>query len=372
MTTHNTEGAAQPRFGTKERLFYSTLHKRVDEYFKSNNIKKTGNTEMYIKTVFMFALFFVPYSILISNIAMPGWVSILLCVVVGLGTAGIGLSVMHDANHGSYSSIPWLNNLMSRTLNFVGGHYFNWQMQHNVLHHTYTNVDGHDEDIVPPFFLRFSPHAEWRKIHRGQAYYAWFFYGLLTLSWVTLKDFSQLIRFSKMGLLRQRKEKVGKHLTEMILTKIGYYMLMMVLPLLVTDYAWWQVLIGFFINHFTASLLLSLIFQTAHVMPDAEFPQPDEKGQMEHDWAVHQLYTTCNFAPKSKIFAWYAGGLNRQIEHHLFPSICHVHYEKIAPIVEQTAKEFGYPYNVERTFASAIVSHLKLLNEFGNPHKNAA
>jgi linoleoyl-CoA desaturase len=353
------------RYGSTQRQFLSTLHSRVEEYFKTAGKKKTGGTSIVLKTVFMFALYLTPFILLLTGVIANAWLMLGMCVVMGIGMAGVGLSVMHDANHGSYSGNRKLNQFMSYSMNVVGGHYMNWQIQHNTLHHTFTNIEGHDEDIAPVGFLRFSPHAPYRKIHRYQFIYAWFFYGLMTLMWVATKDFNQLKRYNQGGLLKTARTTYAKQLVILITSKVLYYALMIVLPLLVMHITWWQFLIGFFALHFTCGLILALIFQPAHVIEETDFPLPDKTGHIENDWAVHQLYTTANFAPRNWLLFWFVGGLNYQVEHHLFPAVSHIHYKRIAPIVEQTAKEFNYPYISKRSFFSAIASHTRVLRQFG-------
>ncbi len=353
------------RYNNSDRLFYNTLRKRVDEYFRTNQISKYGNYKMVIKSICMFAFYLIPYFLLVFNFSSNHWIQMGLVVLAGCGMAGIGLGVMHDANHGSYSKNPTINKIMSYSIVLIGGYPLNWQLQHNNLHHTYTNIDGVDEDIAPPGILRFSPHSKYKKIHRLQIVYAWFFYGFMTIMWSLTKDFKQLNRYTRMGLLATAKKTYGKELTQIILTKSLYYVYVIVVPMILMDVAWWQILIGFFIMHFTAGLVLALIFQPAHVVEETTFPLPDATGNMENDWAVHQLYTTANFAPKGFLFSWYVGGLNFQVEHHLFPNICHVHYKKLSKIVKETANEFGLPYHSQPTFAGAVISHAKMLWKFG-------
>ncbi|HXB39207.1 MAG TPA: acyl-CoA desaturase [Bacteroidia bacterium] len=356
------------KFPQQQRLFFQTLRMRVDQYLKEKQVSKHANANMVIKTIFMFCLYFVPYFLLVLGVFHSVPLMWLLSIVMGFGMAGIGLSVMHDANHGSYSKNPKVNKFLSYTLNMLGGHYLNWQMQHNTLHHTFTNIEGHDEDIdAPAFMLRFSPHADLKKIHRFQFLYAWFFYGLLTVMWGTTKDFQQLERYKKMGLLATYKEKYSKHLIILIISKLVYYAYMIVIPMIFIDLAWWKIMIGFLSVQFTAGLLLSSIFQSAHVVEETKYPLPDKSGNMENDWAVHQLFTTANFSPKSRIFSWYVGGLNYQVEHHLFPSVCHVHYRHISKIVKNTAKEYNFPYYTQPTFVSALWSHTKMLWRLGRP-----
>lgn len=342
-----------------------TLRGRVSEYFKSQGISRHANFNMVFKTIFMIVLYFLPFAIIITPLAESSWVHLVLWFLMGLGTAGIGLSVMHDANHGAYSKNHKANRWIGYIVNLVGGNAATWRMQHNVLHHSFTNIEGHDEDIAPGSIMRFSPHQKRRKIHRAQHWYAWFFYSLMTVSWISIKDFTQLFRYKKMGITKSEKLSFGQLLGELTVTKVFYFAYALVLPLIFAPVAWWVTLIGFFIMHFVAGLLLACVFQPAHVMPTTEFPLPDETGSIENNWAIHQLQTTTNFAPRSRYFAWFVGGLNFQIEHHLFPNICHVHYPKLSSIVRKTAEEFGLPYHSEPTFAAALISHGRMLRDLG-------
>lgn len=348
--------------------FFSTLNQRVNEYFKSNNISRYANSEMKTKTAFMYLLYFAPYILMITGTISNGWLMLLLCFIMGCGLAGIGLSVMHDANHGAYSNKKWVNQLLGYSLNVVGGNAFNWKVQHNVLHHTYTNIHDVDEDISPRGVLRMTPYGDWKVIHQFQHIYAWFLYGLMTFVWVFIKDFVRLIRYQKDGLVKNQKADIREEWTILIVTKVVYLIYMVAIPLWVLPVNGWQWFAGFFLMHYIAGFILAVIFQPAHVIDGTEYPLPNEEGRMENSWAIHQLHTTTNFANKNKILSWYVGGLNYQVEHHLFPNVCHVHYRHISKIVEQTANEFGLPYKSEPTFIGALVGHGKLLKELGrNP-----
>ncbi|MBT4775388.1 MAG: acyl-CoA desaturase [Crocinitomicaceae bacterium] len=362
------------QFPTKdESNFYQTLRSRVDGYFKENNISKFGNGKMISKTVFMLLLYFVPYGLIISGLFTSSWALLVISLIMGTGLAGIGLSIMHDANHGSYSKSRKSNKFIGYILNVVGGNSLNWRIQHNVLHHSFTNIEGHDEDIDPAGILRFSPHAKLRKIHKFQHFYAWIFYGLMSFTWIVNKDFTQLYRFKKKGLIEGFQTTFAKEFTILIITKILYWGYMFVTPyLLLNQYhgietAWWQVALGIFGMHYVAGIILALVFQPAHVMEDCTYPLPTENGEMKEIWAIHQLRTTCNFAKGNLPLSWYVGGLNFQIEHHLFPDVCHVHYRKISNIVKKTAKEFNLPYYQKKTFTGAIISHFIFLKKLGNP-----
>lgn len=353
------------RFSKDRQDFFVTLNKRVNEYFKANNISRHANAEMVVKTVFMFALYFVPFVLMLTGVVSGAWPMIAMCVLMGAGTAGIGLSIMHDANHGAYSGKPWVNNLIGYSLNVVGGNAFNWKIQHNVLHHTYTNVYDADEDISPRGVLRMSPYSEWKAMHRFQHVYAWFIYGLMTFVWVLFKDVIRLISYHKDGLIKKQNANVTQEIVILVVTKLIYLGYIFTLPMVILDLSFWTVFAGFCIMHYVAGFILAVIFQPAHVIEGTEYFEPDMEGNLENNWAIHQLHTTTNFANKSRLFSWYVGGLNFQVEHHLFPNICHVHYRKIAPIVESTAKEFGVPYKSAETFLDALVGHGRLLRELG-------
>lgn len=349
--------------------FFRTLNKRVNNYFKENNIKKTGNWKLYTKAIFMFALFIIPL-VLILTLDLPGWIQILFMIFIGIGMAGVGMNVMHDANHESFSSKKWVNKLMGSSIYILAGNDYNWKVQHNVLHHTYTNIQGMDEDIDAGRIIRFSKHAKWLKIHKFQKYYSIFLYGLLTINWAITTDFKQSYQYLKRKLSYGKFPNPATQWTKLIIGKIIYYTVWVVLPLLL-GFTWWQVLIGFFIMHYTAGIILSVTFQLAHVMPNTDMPLPDKDGNMEHTWAIHQLFTTSNFAPKNKFVEFYTGGLNHQVEHHIFPHISHIHYNKIAKIVRETTKEFNLPYNEYKTFIGAFSEHLKQLNYLGTHPKIA-
>lgn len=320
---------------------------------------------MVIKTIFMLTLYFVPYVLILTGVLQGTWALLPWVIVMGFGIAGIGLSVMHDANHGAYSRHTWLNDAIGYSLNLLGVTSFNWKIQHNLLHHSYTNVFEEDEDISPRGALRLAPQSAWKSIHRFQYIYAWALYGLMTIVWLAHKDFSRMNKYRQNGLLKAQKANLVKEWAILLTTKVVYIGYMFVLPVLLTPLLWWQVLIGVAIMHYVTGFLLAIIFQPAHVIEGTEYPVADDNRCLENNWAVHQLLTTTNFANKSRWLSWYVGGLNFQIEHHLFPNVCHVHYRKIAGIVKSTAEEFNLPYKSYPTFWSALSAHGRQLQKLG-------
>jgi linoleoyl-CoA desaturase len=353
-----------PTFSKQDNVkFFRTLNSRVNSYFKDNNLRKTGNWKIHLKTVILFTVFIVPY-VFILSLAMPFWVHLVLTFAMGVGMAGIGMNVMHDANHGSYSTKGWVNKFMGGTIYILAGNVHNWQVQHNVLHHTYTNIVGHDEDLDAGRIIRFTKEAKWHKFHKFQHYYAVFVYGLLTFNWALTTDFRQMKDYLNRKLSYGTPKSPQLLWSTLIITKIIYVAIWIVLPLFI-GISWWKLIVGFFLMHYTAGLILSIVFQLAHVVEETSNPVPNENGELENTWAIHQLFTTANFAAKNRIVNWYTGGLNHQIEHHIFPQISHIHYSKIAKIVKQTAIECNLPYYEYATFRSAVIAHFQHLKQLG-------
>jgi linoleoyl-CoA desaturase len=355
-----------------KNLFFATLRKRVDDYFTENNLAKTANTAMVVKSVVLLLTYILPFVALLAfQPTFP--LSLLLWFMMGLGVAGIGMSVMHDANHGAFSASKTVNTWMGHTLNLVGGSAFNWKLQHNILHHTYTNVVEMDEDIQDRLVLRFSPHTKVKFFHQLQWVYAFVFYGLLTLYWVVAKDFVQYGLFIRNGVNANTASENRTWLLKLITMKVIYFFVMLALPTLFFGIPFLQVLLGFLLMHFVAGIILTVVFQLAHTVEGTSHPRPDEHGNIENDWAIHQMNTTVNFSRRNKWLSWYVGGLNFQVEHHLFPRICHVHYPAIAHIVKETAAEFDVPYLENETFGQAVRSHIATLHRFGRlPNINEA
>jgi linoleoyl-CoA desaturase len=351
--------------GKEKDGFGATVKKRVAEYFKANNKERTGDYRIWIKVIVLPLMYLVPFAFLFTPWASNHLLLFYgLWILMGTGIAGCGLGIMHDACHGALSKNKTANRIVGMVLNLAGGHVLNWQIQHNVLHHSYTNIDGYDEDIDPSGVMRFSPHQPVKWFYKYQIYYAWFLYGLMTFSWATWKDFQQLARYDEKGLLDAQGTTYKKELLKTIGNKIIYYSIFIIAPLYFIDVAWYHILIGWFSMHFVAGLILACIFQPAHVVPTSEFPLPDKNHTIDGDRDVYQLLTTSNFAPTNRILSWYVGGLNYQIEHHLFPTMSHVHHRAISPIVKKTAEEFGLPYNSEPTFFGALKNHAKMLYKF--------
>jgi linoleoyl-CoA desaturase len=280
---------------------------------------------------------------------------------------------MHDANHGAYSSNQNVNYWLGHTLNLMGGSVFNWKLQHNVMHHTYTNIVHYDDDIEDKLILKFNPHTKVRWFHKLQIVYAFLFYGILTLYWAALKDFVQFNKYTKQGVNPNSPAQNKITLLKIFLIKVFYFGIFFGVPVYVSGIPFLQILTGFLVMQFIAGIILTTVFQLAHTVEGTTHPVPNENYTIENNWAIHQLNTTVNFSRSNKFVSWYVGGLNYQVEHHLFPNICHVHYPEISKIVKSTAEEYGIPYLENPTFMQALKSHLAMVVKFGKlPSLNEA
>lgn len=354
------------KFGLDEKRLYNEIREQVSAYFKKNNISPHANFTMVTKTIVLIASYFGAYFAILF-LEVPIAVTWFFAVVMGLSLAGIGMSIMHDACHGSYSSKPFINKMLGYTINLIGGNRFNWMIQHNVKHHTFTNIYGEDEDLSNGDIIRLSPYADYKWFHKFQHIYSWALYTLGTLSWVTIKDFKQFNHLYN----EQGNVKSGTFSAEMAIlvsSKLLYYSYAFVIPYLVLDLAIWQIILGFVTIHLVAGFVLSVTFQLAHVVENTEHETSEPHPTLE-TWAVHQIKSTCNFARNSKILNWYLGGLNFQIEHHLFPNICHIHYKKISEIVKNTVQKHGLAYNEYDSMLLAVKSHYSTLKRFSRVDK---
>ncbi len=344
------------------RQFGAQVRGRVHAYFKETGISQKADRRLWPKVAVMIGLFLLPLVAILTT-PMGPWAALALALLMGIGMAGVGMAVMHDALHGASSRHAWVNDLLGGSMYMLGSDAFTWKLQHNGAHHTHTNVDPVDQDIDPPDLLRFSEHAPLWRVHRLQHIYAFFFYGLLTV--VKLgNDFLSLAKASRDP--KHATYNFPRAYAIMAGVKLAHLLVFIGLPLWITPFAWWQVLTGFFVMHFTASVIMGVVFQLAHVVEGAQQPLPDGDGIIHTDWTEHELLTTANFAPRNRFITWFTGGLNFQIEHHLFPHISHLHYPAIAPIVQRTAAEYGLPYNVKRSTREAVRSHMRRLHRLGH------
>jgi linoleoyl-CoA desaturase len=353
---------AKITFSNRNNEFYQSLKTAVDEYFEEKQVKKTGDWRLYTKTITLVGSAIAGYCFLmLANLtAVP---ALLICAILGYVFACIGFAVMHDANHGSYSTKPWLNDMLGLSANALGASSFFWKQKHNIIHHTYTNVDGIDDDIAKSPIIRQCESQKWVPAHKVQHLYLLPVYALSSIFWIFFMDFTKY--FTRKIYTTDAWQLSVKNKAIFWLTKAGYLTFYIVLPIIKWGFLPW--LGGFLLLHAVMGLTLSIVFQLAHVVENTEFEHValEETKHVESAWAVHELKTTSNFAMGSKVISWFVGGLNFQIEHHLFPKVSHVHYPAISKIVMQKCAEFNLPYNQYKTMAQAVASHFRVMKYLG-------
>ncbi len=350
-----------PKFMQGKGDFHVELKKRVNQYFTDHKRPMTGNFALLFKAL-LFCVCYVLIYVHLVFFTPSVWLAIPECILFGCLTAAIGFNVMHDGAHGSFSKHKIINKAAGFSLNFLGASAIMWNMKHNIIHHTYTNIDGVDDDIEARPWLRFASTQKKLKMHKFQHYYFWFLYTLLHLLWIFMTDYQKYFKH-KIGNVPLRKMTVGEHISFWA-AKVIYAFMFVALPIILLGFTTW--LVGFLIITMITGFVISIVFQLAHTVEHTEFPMPNEiTGKIENEWAIHQIHTTANFATNNKLISWLVGGLNFQIEHHLFPRISHVHYPAISKIIKRTCVEYGINYIEYPRMINAIHSHVMYLKRLG-------
>ncbi len=345
----------------REKEFVQSLKRNVNAYFQENNLSRHANAAMIFKTVFHLSFWIGSYFLLILG-DFPLGAQYLLWAMLGFFLAMVTVNIGHDAIHGAYSGNKWVNKILAHTFNLNGASAYMWNKMHNMAHHSFTNVDGLDEDIDPFPALRVCPTKDKLNIHRYQHVYAFFLYGLATFSWVFVKDYKKFFK-NEVGNFKNEKHPPIQYFY-LFFYKILNYTIFIVLPFVLIDQPWYHVLLGYLLMHYVGGMTLAIIFMLAHAVEGVHFLNPGDNGKMEHSWTAHQLYTTANFARRSRLAGFLTGGLNLQVEHHLFPTVCSIHYRAISQIVKETAQKFDQPY-IEYSFPEAVRSHYRFLKKMG-------
>ena len=367
---HDREREAPVRGESARRLrfaggneFQVALHRRIDEYFRQTGRPRRDSIQLYVKAAAILPAFVSSYVLLVF-FAETWWQAVPLAVLLGLAAAGVGFNLMHDGAHGAFSRYRLINWMAARSLDLIGGSSYFWHWKHGILHHTYTNITGLDTDIALGNLARLTPHQPRHAYQRWQHWYIWPLYGAMAIKWHFYDDFQALL-MGGIGPQRIPRPR-GKELAIFIGGKALFFSLAFGLPLLY--HPWWVVAFYYGLTTLVLGMALSVVFQLAHCVEEAAFPMPAEStGRVENAWAVHQVETTVDFCRSNRVVAWLLGGLNFQIEHHLFPRICHSNYPAISELVKDTCRDFGIRYNEHPSFWAGMLSHVRWLRRMGMP-----
>jgi linoleoyl-CoA desaturase len=350
-----------PKFSTSPNTFYADLKKRINAYFDQSGKEMTGNFGLYLKAGVL-AVGFIGLYVHLVFFTPPLFFALLECVLFGCVISAIGFNVMHDGGHGSFSKSKLINHMAALSLSVLGGNSFIWHNKHNIIHHSYTNVDGVDDDIDIQPWMRMSSNQKRLKMHKYQHVYFWGLYAMLYILWIFILDYNKYFR-KRVGEVPLKKMGLMDHFNFWIF-KVVHAFIFIALPIYVVGVGAW--LIGFLVTTVVTGLLISIVFQLAHTVEQTTFPVANiETNKIENEWAIHQVNTTANFATHNRLVSWLVGGLNFQIEHHLFPKISHVHYPAVSKIVRQTCADYGIPYIEYLHVHQAIASHVTYLKHLG-------
>ncbi len=341
--------------------FIRETRRDVEQYLRPRQTRVRGHLQLYAKTVVAFGLTFGSWTTLVF--AHPGvWLGLVCMAGLVLGTILTAFCVQHDANHGAYFRTRRSNHLMGWTADaLLGFSSYAWRVKHNVAHHTYTNVDGYDADSTQVPLARLMPMQAPKPWYRLQHYYLWPLYSLMVLRWQTGADIAALVRGS-IGRSALRMPKRWD-LVGLLAGKAIFVGWAIVVPMLV--YPWWAVLAAYVGLTMVTSLITATTFQLAHCVEEADFASAAELTAAKRVWAVHEVETTVDFCPRNPVLTWMLGGLNYQIEHHLFPRVPHTHYAGIAEIVQRNAAKHGVRYTAQPSLRLAIRSHFRHLRAMG-------
>jgi len=279
-------------------------------------------------------------------------------VSAGLALAGLPFNVQHDGGHGAFSDLRRLNSAAAGMLDFVGMSSYLWRWKHNLLHHQSPNVNGRDDDIDGQPLLRLHPDQQLRPWHRYQHIYCWPLYSLLTLKWLAVSDFHEAIS----GRIGTFPFPPMSHLEKcrFWLSKVQFAVWALAIPVLI--HGWATGLAFFLVFEMTGGFVAAVCFQLAHCAEGAA--QHSEEAAASMAWDELQLSAAVDFrAPRG--LAWFLGGLNHQLVHHLFPGVRHTLYSQIAGIVGDEAEKWGRRYATESSMARQIGSHYRFMRQLG-------
>ena len=342
--------------------FFISVKEKVDRYFSEQRLEPTGSRKLIVKSSILVGSAFSLYCLLVF-FSLPGWVAILGCSLLGINLAAIGFNIMHEGGHQSFSKYPWLNSVSAYFLNVLGGNTYYWKIKHNINHHTYTNIDGVDSDIDVKPFMRLHEEQPRHAIHRFQHIYWFLLYGMSYIAWVFYDDFVKYFSRRVSPSMPKKNLSAKEHFIFWI-TKVCYVGVYLVIPIVMVG--WLKALLGYLIVTIICGLFISITFQLAHTVVGTEFTMPSKASdKIEEEWAIHQVQVTSNFATRSKLLFWLLGGLNFQIEHHLFPRVSHIHYPQISRFVRETCREYNIIYREYPTMIKACLSHVLFLKKLG-------
>ncbi len=341
--------------------FYSTLKRKVALYFESNGLTRYGGSKIYRKAIILVSLYLLTYISLFifTNI----WFLMMSYIMMGILMIVIGINLGHDAVHNAVSSNKKINNLFKYSFELLGASSYAWEKRHVQGHHIYPNIRDKDPDTTQSKIVRIYSNNKWARYHQFQFIYIPFLYLFYSLNWTLIRDYTDIFSSRASEYLSAKKTKGT--IFKFIVSKLIYLSAFFLLLPIFSNLSIIQAIIGFFIMHVSASICLTIALVPSHLSEDSTFPEADESGSIKSSWAHHQVIVTNDFATDNKFITYAFGAFNHHIVHHLFPKVCHVHYEALTPIIKETILEYGLPYNYQESIAKSYISHFIFLMRLG-------
>jgi len=343
----------------EEYDFEKILDNRIHQYFKSQSLNRKADNQAWIK-IWILVLFWVLSLFMIYSIKTTfiGYVGLYL--LHGIASLLVIFNISHDAVHQTLSEKKWINDIFGYTFNVVGGNKYAWYLKHNIGHHKFTNIHGRDIDIETTPFFRVSPHTTWRWYYRFQHFYILPLYCLMSLLLIFVFDFLALIKIKP----RNKKKHSVNEWIALVGFKIFYIFYIVILPINWLPIAINEVVVCFLLMHALVGLVISLVLLSSHFIENVIYYKAIENSKLPSSWAIHQLNTTVDISPESKIINFILGGLNANVIHHIYPAIHHCHLVPLVKILKTTALEYKAPYKLYPYF-QAIKLHFIFLKRMG-------
>lgn len=293
--------------------FYETLRFRVKIYFEENKLNRFADTPSVIKSVVFFFCFTGLYYLILHSGKDPLWLFFTYWFMMGMFILFTAMSIIHDAAHGTFSKHKWVNEVLLRFMNLVGADGYIYRYKHKVSHHTYTNIPGVDIDLEQSSVVKVTPYTKTKKRHKYQHWYMQLLYPLyFTIFWLIIRDF-KYYKLEYMGTIKTKH--TAFHYIFLVFSKLFYFFYMLVLPYLILPYAFWMIIVGFFLLNLGSGVVAMFALLSNHVVEDSVFILPDANGHVNCSWGEHQLRTTDDFSPNSAFISFMFSGLNLHTAH---------------------------------------------------------
>ncbi len=336
--------------------FFKDLRSQVIDYLKKKGSTQKADYTFFIKLIILTIIYGVLYYNIITTHSL--FTFYMSYALMGALSIIMGLNIGHDAAHNAIFKKNKHNEWLLHVFELFGTSSKNWKHKHIFAHHKFPNIMGYDSDIQQSNVVKIFPNDKHKFFHNFQYLYMPFLYMFYLLRWAIYRDFKDASSSSEsIGVPVFSKKEFFK----LLFFKLFYFSYIILLPAFMSPFSIWASVLGFFTLTVFGSLTLTLVLLSTHVGSDTEFVEPDQQGNVPYSWSHHIMRTTSDFATQSWFLTHLFGGFNHHIFHHLFPSISHVHYYELTPILKKVAKQYDLPYRENKRVVSAIWSHFKLL-----------